>query len=172
MLGIDSGSIFSLELNGMTTIEIDMEEDLKENYYVSPKLFKEQIEKYYNTDEMNDELALNLMKIAEGLSYKWNFINYTKSWKDEMIGNAVQKMYSALESKKYRINSGFSPFSYFNRIAWNAFCNTIKREKKQHDGLEEYKQKIYEDAMHDPSVQGHVYVKPYLEMDENDGDYE
>jgi hypothetical protein len=145
---------------------------VKENYYVSPKLFREQIKKYYETDEMNNELALNLVKIAEGLSYKWNFINYSKSWKDEMVGDAILKMYAALESKKFRIDSEFSPFAYFNQIAWHAFSNRIKKEKKQHDGLEEYKQMVYEDAMHDPACQGHIYVKPQLESDENDGDYE
>lgn len=149
-----------------------MKNENKENYYVSPKVFREQIKTYYDTDRMNDELALNLVKIAEGLSYKYNFINYTKSWKDEMIGDAIVKMYSALESKKFRLESDFSPFAYFNQIAWNAFSNRIKKEKKQHDGLEEYKQMMYEDAMHDPSVQGHIYVKPQLESDENDGDYE
>jgi hypothetical protein len=31
---------------------------------------------------------------------------------------------------------------------------------------------MYEEAMHDPSTQGHVYVKPMMDSDENDGDYE
>jgi hypothetical protein len=145
---------------------------VKENYYVSPKVFREQIKTYYETDIMNNELAVNLMKIAEGLSYKHNFINYSPSWKTEMVGDAVFKMYAALESKKFRIDSEFSPFAYFNQIAWHAFCNRIKKEKKQHDGLEEYKQMTYENAMHDESGCGYVYVKPMLENDENDGDYE
>jgi DNA-directed RNA polymerase specialized sigma24 family protein len=147
-----------------------MKDENKENYYVSPKVFKDQIQKYYESDIMTDELAINLVKIAEGLSYKYNFINYT--WKDEMVGDALVKMYAALQSKKFRIDSEFSPFGYFNQIAWHAFCNRIKKEKRQHDGLEEYKQRVYEDAMHDPSFQGHIYVKPHLESDENDGDYE
>lgn len=148
------------------------ESEAKVKCYVNSKLFRQQIEEYYSTDKMNDELALNLVKIAEGLSYKYNFINYTPSWKDEMIGDAVVKMYSALESKKFRIESEYNPFSYFNQIAWNAFSNRIKKEKKQHDGLEEYKQVMYEDAMNDPATQGHVYVKPIMDNDENDGDYE
>jgi hypothetical protein len=146
--------------------------ELELNYYVSPKLFRQQIQTYYESDIMNDELAMNLVKIAEGLSYKYNFINYTKTWKDEMIGDAIVKMYTALESKKFRIESEFSPFAYFNQIAWNAFSNRIKKEKKQHDGLEEYKQMCYEDSMNDPESQGHVYVKPMMDSDENDGGYD
>lgn len=148
------------------------DKEAKENYYISPKVFSQQIEEYYKSDNMTNELAVNLMKIAEGLSYKFNFINYTKSWKDEMIGDAVFKMYAALESKKFRLDTGFSPFAYFNQIAWHAFCNRIKKEKKQHDGLEEYKQMTYESAMNDESSCGHVYVKPMMDSDENDGDYE
>jgi DNA-directed RNA polymerase specialized sigma24 family protein len=146
--------------------------NIKKVFYVNPKQFRIDMTKYYEDDKMTDELAINLVKIAEGLSYNWRFINYTKSWRDEMVGDAIVKMYAALESKKFRIDSEFSPFAYFNQIAWHAFCNRIKKEKKQHDGLEEYKQMMYEDAMHDPAVQGHVYVKPHLESDENDGDYE
>jgi hypothetical protein len=144
----------------------------KDTWYVSPKVFREQIQTYYDSDIMNDELAINLMKIAEGLSYKHNFINYSPSWKSEMVGDAVFKMYAALESKKFRIESEFSPFAYFNQIAWHAFCNRIKKEKKQHDGLEEFKQMTYENSMHNESGGGYVYVKPMLENDENDGDYE
>jgi DNA-directed RNA polymerase specialized sigma24 family protein len=148
------------------------EQTIKEKFYVNSKLFREQLTTYYNDDNMTNDLAQNIVKIAEGLSYNWRFLNYTKSWKEDMVGDAIVKMYAALESKKFRLDSEFNPFSYFNQIAWNAFSNRIKKEKKQHDGLEVYKQIMYEEAMHDPSSQGHVYVKPMMDSDENDGDYE
>ena len=140
---------------------------VKELYYVSSKLFRQQLQEYYDNDIMTNELAENIVKIAEGLSYNWRFINYTKSWKEEMIGDAIIKMYSALEEKKFNIDSAFNPFSYFNQIAWNAFSNRIKKEKRQHDGLEEYKQMVYEESMQDSS-HGVVYVKPILEHDYED----
>lgn len=145
--------------------------EVKELFYVSSKLFREQLEQYYNDDKMTNELATNIIKIAEGLSYNWRFINYTKSWKDEMVGDAILKMYAALEDKKFRIDSEFNPFSYFNRIAWNAFSNRIKKEKRQHEGLEEYKQMVYENEMSDSS-HGSVYVRPMLEHDTEDGSYD
>ncbi len=144
----------------------------KENHYVNAKVFREQLATYYESDIMNNELAINVVKIAEGLSYNFRFIGYTKSWREDMVGDAIIKMYSALESKKFRIESEFSPFAYFNRIAWNAFCNRIKKEKKQHEGLQEYKSMVYEDSMNDPLSQGHIYVKPILESDSDDGNYE
>jgi DNA-directed RNA polymerase specialized sigma24 family protein len=88
-----------------------------------------------------------------------------------MVGDAIIKMYSALEDKKFLIDSAFNPFSYFNQIAWNAFSNRIKKEKRQHDGLEEYKQMVYEDSMNESS-HGAVYVRPIMEHDYEDGDCE
>ena len=149
-----------------------LDKEIKLKYYVNSKLFREQLTNYYDDDKMTNELAQNIVKIAEGLSYNWRFLNYTKSWKEDMVGDAIVKMYAALESKKFRLDSEFNPFSYINQLDWNAFSNRIKKEKKQHDGLEEYKQMVYEDAMHDPSTQGHIYVKPMMDSDENDGDYE
>jgi|TARA_R110002110_G_scaffold7140_1_gene36244 hypothetical protein len=143
--------------------------EIKEKYYVNSKLFREQLTTYYADDIMTDILALNIVKIAEGLSYNWRFLNYTKSWKEDMVGDAIIKMYSALESKKFRLESEYNPFSYFNQIAWNAFSNRIKKEKRQHEGLENYKQMMYEEGMCD-STHGSVYVKPILESDAEDGE--
>jgi hypothetical protein len=136
-------------------------------YYVKPSEFSKQIQEYYDTDKMTNELAMNILKIAENLSYNWRFINYTKSWKEEMIGDAVIKMYSALDGKKYKPGFGFSPFSYFNQIAWNAFTNRIKKENKQHEGLQEYKQMMYE--QHLMESEGDIYVK---QANFDDDDYE
>lgn len=144
---------------------------VKEKHYVNAKNFRQQLTEYYNNDNMTNELAENIVKIAEGLSYNWRFINYTKSWKEEMVGDAIIKMYSALESKKFNIDSEFSPFAYFNQIAWNAFSNRIKKEKKQHEGLEEYKQMVYEESMNDSS-HGAVYVRPILDHDSEDACYD
>lgn len=141
--------------------------DIKASIYVNSNDFKKQIQEYYDSDKMTDELAINIVKIAEGLSYNWRFINYTKSWKEEMVGDAVIKMYSALEGKKYDMSSGYNPFSYFNQIAWNAFTNRIKKENKQHEGLQEYKQMLYEQNMIES--EGNVYTKPsgFTDSDES-----
>lgn len=145
-------------------------ETVKEKYYVNSKIFREQLEVYYYDDKMTDELAMNIIKIAEGLSHNWRFLNYTKSWKEDMVGDATIKMYAALESKKFRLASEFNPFSYFNRIAWNAFSNRIKKENKQHAGLQEYKQMVYEDILNDPNTSGNVYVRPIMDSEGGEHD--
>ena len=69
----------------------------KKPYYIEPKEFRESLQKYYDTDNLTDDLAENIKKIAYGLSYNGSFINYT--YKDDMIGDALIKMYSALRIK-------------------------------------------------------------------------
>jgi DNA-directed RNA polymerase specialized sigma24 family protein len=140
----------------------------KNEYYVNSKEFRQLLTDYYQSDNMTNNLASNIVKIAEGLSYNHRFIRYSRSWKEEMVGDAVVKMYHALEKKLYNIESEFNPFSYFNRIAWNAFTNRINKEKGQHEGLNEYKEMVYMDSMSGPDAMGHVYVKPVMEGDEYD----
>ena len=140
----------------------------KNEYYVNSKEFRQLLMNYYQTDNMTNDLASNIVKIAEGLSYNHRFIRYSRSWKEEMVGDAIVKMYHALEKKLYNIESEFNPFSYFNRIAWNAFTNRINKEKGQHEGLNEYKEMVYMESMSGPDAMGHVYVKPVMEGDEYD----
>mgnify|MGYP000025344312 CR=1 FL=1 len=128
----------------------------KSEYYVNSKEFRQLLTDYYQSDNMTNDLASNIVKIAEGLSYNHRFIRYSRSWKEEMVGDAIVKMYHALEKKLYNIESEFNPFSYFNRIAWNAFTNRINKEKGQHEGLNEYKEMVYMDSMSGPDAMGHV----------------
>jgi hypothetical protein len=126
-------------------------------HYVNSKEFEDEIRTYYKTGAISIKLGESLTKIAHGLSYAPNFINYT--YKDDMIGDAVVKMFSALRNKKFKIDSGFSPFSYFTTIAFHAFINRIKKEKKHNEMVNEYKERVYTDLMHS-AEDAHIYVKP------------
>ena len=99
----------------------------KKPYYVSPKEFTQDIQEYYNsgTDEIGNKLGESIYKIATGLSFAPNFINY--SYKDDMVGDAIVKMFSALKSKKFDLTTGNNPFSYFTTIAFHAFINRISQ---------------------------------------------
>jgi len=44
----------------------------KKTYYVSPKEFLQNLKYYYKTDDLIDELAESVYKIAVGLSYSPN----------------------------------------------------------------------------------------------------
>ncbi|MDB4396013.1 hypothetical protein N9Z65_00180 [bacterium] len=131
----------------------------KGEYYIKPAEFRESLRKYYDSDVLTDDLAENIKKIAYGLSYNGSFINY--SYKDDMIGDALIKMYAALKYKKYKFETKSNPFSYFTTIAYHAFINRIKKEKKHHQTITSYKERVYEEYMTDPNnTHGTVYVKP------------
>ena len=114
-------------------------------HYVNSKEFTQDIVEYYESgsDQISEKLGESIFKIATGLSYAPNFINY--SYKDDMVGDAIVKMFSALQSKKFDINTGNNPFSYFTTIAFHAFINRIKKEKKQRQVISDYQEMVYEE---------------------------
>jgi hypothetical protein len=112
----------------------------KTKFYVEPKQFDEEIMKYYDTGKMSDDLANMVSKISHKLSYAPNFINY--SYREEMVGDGVIRMMKALIAKKYNREKGTNPFSYFTRIAFNAFRNRIKKEKHIHETHEKYQKEL------------------------------
>ena len=118
------------------------------NHYVSPKAFSILIEKFYANGILTDELVTMATKIAYRLAFKPNFINY--SYRDDMIGDAVVKMVAALQRKKFNpLKAKGNPFSYFTKIAINAFRNRIKKEKKQHEAVVNYQQEVYSQLITD-----------------------
>jgi DNA-directed RNA polymerase specialized sigma24 family protein len=143
----------------------------KKEHYVSRAEFEDELKEFYETDIMSDELCLKIQKIAKGLSYSPSFINY--SYREDMISDAIIKMYVALRDKKFMFSEGSSPFSYFTAIAFNEFVSRIKKEKRQHEAVTNYKERVYEEMMTDPNIvgSGHVYVKPnMIEGDEYDNE--
>jgi len=120
--------------------------------YVDPKVFEDDIVHFYNTGEIRDQLGKDIFNIAHRLGFRPNFINY--SYKEEMVGDAVVKMFAALKNKKFDPSKGYNPFSYYTKIAFNAFRNRIKKEKKAHAVLVDYQEEVYNtlvDAGHVPT---------------------
>ena len=129
----------------------------KTEYYIDPAVFKQQLVEYYSSNLKEHEIAESISKIAYGLSYSSNFINYT--YRDEMIGDAIVKMFTAVKNKKFDVNTEYNPFSYFTTIAFHAFINRIKKEKKHTEALNEYRSRFYEEEMMESS-DANIYVKP------------
>ena len=67
------------------------------------------------------------MKIAEGLSHKPNFINYT--YRDEMIADGIENCLMYFEN--FDPNKSKNPFAYFTQVIYFAFLRRIQKEKKQ-----------------------------------------
>jgi hypothetical protein len=116
-------------------------EELKPNY-VDPIEMENLIKEYYKTNDLKNELADMIQKIGTRLGYAQNFINY--SYKEEMIGDAIIKMMTALTRKRFKCDSGYNPFSYFTKVAYRAFQNRIKKEKKEHETIHRYQNEVYE----------------------------
>lgn len=116
----------------------------KAKYYVNEATFRAQIKQFYDKPNrrVNSEIGHNLIKIANGLATMPNFINY--SFLEDMKGDALIKMWNAMENHKYDLGSVYNPFSYFNKIAFFAFINRIKKEKAEYTGLGTYQEVIYE----------------------------
>jgi hypothetical protein len=112
----------------------------KKKFYVDPKEFDTEIMNYYDTGVMSNNLAEMVSKISHKLSFASNFINY--SYREEMAGDGIIRMMKALIAKKYNKDKGTNPFSYFTRIAFNAFRNRIKKEKHIHETHEKYKEEL------------------------------
>ena len=129
-------------------------------HYVNAREFEDALIQYYKDDKISNYLGESIQKIANGLSYAPNFINY--SYKDEMVGDAILKMYQAILHKKFKVDKGFSPFGYFTTIAYHAFICRIKKEKKHHEVVEEYKERHFDAMVNDGEdfASHRVYTKP------------
>ena len=67
------------------------------------------------------------MKIAEGLSHKPNFINYT--YRDEMMADGIENCLMYFDN--FDPTKSKNPFAYFTQIIYYAFLRRIQKEKKQ-----------------------------------------
>jgi len=67
------------------------------------------------------------MKIAEGLSHKPNFINYT--YRDEMMSDGIENCLMYFDN--FNPDKSKNPFAYFTQIIYYAFLRRIQKEKKQ-----------------------------------------
>ena len=68
-----------------------------------------------------------LYKIANKLSYRPNFINY--SYRDEMIADGLENCITYFDN--FNPDKSNNPFSYFTQIIYYAFLRRIQKEKKQ-----------------------------------------
>ena len=68
-----------------------------------------------------------ILKIANHLSYRPNFINYT--YREEMISDGIENCLQYID--KFNPEKSTNPFAYFTQIIYYAFVRRIQKEKKQ-----------------------------------------
>ena len=67
------------------------------------------------------------LKIANGLSYRPNFINYT--YRSEMVSDGIENCLQYIHN--FDPAKSKNPFAYFTQIIYYAFIRRIQKEKKQ-----------------------------------------
>ena len=107
-------------------------------HYVDNAKFLEEIKKWNEkrkeaeeqgepTPQVTNYIGECFLKIANGLSYKPNFINYT--YKQEMISDGIENCLQYIHN--FNPEKSKNPFAYFTQIIYYAFIRRIQKEKKQ-----------------------------------------
>lgn len=110
-----------------------------------------------------------ILKIANHLSYKANFINY--SYRDEMIADGIENCLRYVDN--FDPEKSSNPFAYFTQVIYFAFLRRIAREKKQ----TVIKGKMLRDMpfeafeLQDQDDDGH-FMNSYVEFMQNNGHFD
>ena len=127
----------------------------KTEHYVDNKKFLEEMKKYrkkvlsarnrnHRDPKINDYIGECFLKIANHLSYRPNFINYT--YKEDMISDGIENCLQYVAN--FDPEKSSNPFAYFTQIIYYAFIRRIQKEKKQVT----IKQRMIADANYDDLV--------------------
>lgn len=76
---------------------------------------------------VTDYIGTCFLKIANHLSYRPNFINYT--FRDDMVSDGIENCLQYLDN--FNPAKSSNPFAYFTQIIYYAFIRRIQKEKKQ-----------------------------------------
>ena len=115
-----------------------MSSEKKKVHYVNNKEFlaaiverKQHIKEAEESDlpkpQVSNYLGECILKIANHLSYRPNFINYT--YRDEMISDGIENSLQYIDN--FDPEKSKNPFAYFTQIIYFAFVRRITKEKKQ-----------------------------------------
>lgn len=93
------------------------------------KLIKESEESDLDRPQISNYLGECISKIANHLSFRPNFINYT--YRDEMISDGIENSLTYID--RFDPEKSSNPFAYFTQVIYWAFVRRITKEKKQQD---------------------------------------
>lgn len=109
----------------------------KKNYVNNPEFYeamvqykkqcKEAEESGEETPRIPNYIGECIYHIANRLSFKPNFINYT--YRDDMISDGIENAVMCV--RNFDPEKSKNPFSYFTQVIWFAFIRRIQKEQKQ-----------------------------------------
>ena len=106
--------------------------------------------------QITNYLGECILKIANHLSYRPNFINYT--YRDEMISDGIENSLQYIDN--FDPEKSKNPFAYFTQIIYFAFIRRITKEKKQ--------QKIKDRILKRSNIQDMIVVQDH----DDEADYQ
>ena len=132
----------------------------KKPHYVDNKKFlaaiierKELLKEAEAADEPKPQITNYLgeciLKIANHLSYRPNFINYT--YREEMISDGIENCLQYID--RFNPEKSSNPFAYFTQIIYYAFVRRIQKEKKQ--------QMIKEKILKQSGIEQTIVLQPH-----------
>mgnify|MGYP003314670804 CR=1 FL=1 len=138
-------------------------------HYVDNKKFHQAMidwkEKCKDAEEAGDEspqitnyIGSCFLKIANGLSYRPNFINYT--YKQEMISDGIENCLTYMDN--FDPAKSKNPFAYFTQITYYAFIRRIQKEKRQMETKFKYIKSLDIDQILEQSADGSEHSNDYL----------
>ena len=120
---------------------------------------------------VTDYIAMCFLQIAQRLSYRPNFINYT--YKDDMISDGLENCLAYMHN--FNSDKSKNPFAYFTQIIYYAFLRRIQKEKKQQyikykvftdqkTVIEEEHEKLSNDFINEKgSADFHIHIKEFID---------
>ena len=120
---------------------------------------------------VTDYIAMCFLQIAQRLSYRPNFINYT--YKDDMISDGLENCLAYMHN--FNPDKSKNPFAYFTQIIYYAFLRRIQKEKKQQyikykvytdqkTIIEEEHEKLSNDFINEKgSADFHIHIKEFID---------
>jgi len=120
---------------------------------------------------VTDYIAMCFLQIAQRLSYRPNFINYT--YKDDMISDGLENCLAYMHN--FNPTKSKNPFAYFTQIIYYAFLRRIQKEKKQQyikykvytehvQDIEEETEKLSPDFINEKgSADFHIHIKEFID---------
>ena len=106
--------------------------------------------------QITNYLGECILKIANHLSYRPNFINYT--YREEMISDGIENCLQYID--RFDPEKSSNPFAYFTQIIYYAFVRRISKEKKQ--------QQIKEKLLKESNIESRIAVQAH----DSESDYQ
>tara|TARA_Y100000296_G_C5177168_1_gene260779 strand:- start:914 stop:1405 length:492 start_codon:yes stop_codon:yes gene_type:complete len=99
--------------------------------------------------QISNYLGECILKIANHLSFRPNFINYT--YREEMISDGIENCLQYID--RFDPEKSSNPFAYFTQIIYYAFVRRILKEKKQ--------QKIKEKLLKESNIESRIALQAH-----------